>query len=280
MAGKLKVASFNIEWMNHWFGPDSAPAAWKQKTQEGADVATTAKRAAAVIQSVDPDVLIDPWMTDIDGDGILNEYEFTRLPLVVDVTAGNESFKVIVLHTKSNFVNRGAQLWKDPATRPQYVREALLSRRRISAECQRVREYVDALLDADPDAKIAILGDMNDGPGRDVFERDYLTHSVTDITIGTAFEPEKQFAHAQHDVPAKERYSCVFDDFVANVKSRQVLLDHILLSPGLERRHGLRAVKGSGRVCHAEWEAEVVHGGQSRDDRPSDHRPVSVEFKS
>lgn len=336
---KFKVASFNVEWMNHWFGPDSAPAAWRAKTAEGADVPTIARRAAKVIQAIAPDLLaiqegpsrieemqlfvndymggtyqvlggrsggqqrlymlydpgavtsaalrpssqlsmlLDPWMVDVDGDAVPNQYEFTRSPLVVDATLGGDSLEVIVLHTKSNFVNNGEKLWKDPATRQQYVVEALKSRRRISAECMRVREYVDARLDHDPKARIVLLGDMNDGPGRDRFEREYLTHSVTDIAIGTAFEPEKQFTHAQHDVAAGDRYTCVFDDFVTGEKNRKVLLDHILVSRGLYGKQGLRVVKDSGRVCHAEWQAQIASGGKKRQDRPSDHRPVAVDLR-
>jgi hypothetical protein len=35
----------------------------------------------------------------------------------------------------------------------------------------RIRQYLDARLDADPDAAIVVLGDFNDGPGRDLFEQ-------------------------------------------------------------------------------------------------------------
>lgn len=337
---KFTVASFNIEWMNHWFGTDSAPAAWRAKTAEGADVPMIARRAAKVIEAIRPNLLaiqegpsridemelfvndylggnyavlggtsggqqrpyvlyaastvtsaalvssselsmlLDPWMVDVDGDAVPNEYAFARAPLVVDATLGGVPLELIVLHTKSNFVNNGEKLWKNLATRQQYVVEALKSRRRISAECMRVREYVDARLDQDPDARIVLLGDLNDGPGRDKFEREYLTHSVTDIAIGTAFEPEKQLRHAQHDAVADERYTCVFNDFVTGEKNRKILLDHILVSRGLYEKKGLRVVKGSGRVCHAEWQDQVVREGRKRQDRPSDHRPVAIDLRT
>jgi hypothetical protein len=63
------------------------------------------------------------------------------------------------------------------------------------------------------------------------------------------------------------------------VPSKHLLLDHILLSPGLNRTFGLRRVPNSGTVHHAEYKAHVVHNGTHREDRPSDHRPVSVQLR-
>jgi hypothetical protein len=185
--------------------------------------------------------------------------------------------QVIVMHTKSNFINQGQTLWDNPATRQQYVVSALKNRRRISTEGMRVRTYLDARMAADVKTPILVLGDLNDGPGLDYFEQYYLSHNVTDILVGSAFQPEWLFAHAQHDVPQADRYTAVFDDFVTAEKNKHVLLDHILLSPGLQ--HGkLKKVAKSGRVRHAEYDAEVVDNGKNREDRPSDHRPVSVEL--
>ena len=83
--------------------------------------------------------LIDPWQADVDGDAVLDEYHFTRTPLAVDLTLGGRALRVIVMHTKSNFINQGKQLWDDPTTRQQYVISALKNRRRISTEGMRVR---------------------------------------------------------------------------------------------------------------------------------------------
>jgi endonuclease/exonuclease/phosphatase family metal-dependent hydrolase len=224
--------------------------------------------------------LIDPWEADVDGDAVLDLYEFTRTPLVVDLTIGGNPLQIIVMHTKSNFINNGEQLWKDPATKQTYVVAALKNRRRISTEGMRVRTYLDSLLAQDVDTPVIVLGDLNDGPGLDYFEERYLAHNVTDILIGSAFQPEWLFAHAQHDVTAAERYTAVFDDYVTNEKDKQVLLDHILLAPGLSNPAApLRRVAGSGRVRHAEYDAQVVNNGANREDRPSDHRPVSVKLE-
>jgi endonuclease/exonuclease/phosphatase family metal-dependent hydrolase len=222
--------------------------------------------------------LIDPWLADVDGDLHPEDYAFTRTPLVVDVGLGGHTLQVIVMHTKSSFVNNGQSMWNDPLRRQDYVALALTARRRNATEGMRVRDYLDARLRADPATRIVVLGDLNDGPGLDYFERRYLAHNVTDIMVGSTFEPEEIFTHAQHDVPRPTRYTAVFDDFVENVSGKRLLLDHLLLSPGLRGAAGLRRVPGSGAIHHAEYAALVVGGGARRQDRPSDHRPASVRL--
>ena len=44
-------------------------------------------------------------------------------------------------------------------------------------------------------------------------------------------------------------------------------------------REGLRRVRNSGAVHHSEYEAQLQNGGKFREDRPSDHRPVSVRLE-
>jgi hypothetical protein len=87
----------------------------------------------------------------------------------------------------------------------------------------RIRSYVDSVLALTPGANILVLGDMNDGPGLDYFEKNFLTHNVIDILFGSQFKPE--------------------------------------------------------HVHHAEYSTQVVNNGTHREDRPSDHRPVSVRLR-
>jgi endonuclease/exonuclease/phosphatase family metal-dependent hydrolase len=233
---------------------------------------------ARLVPSNEVQTVIDPWTADVDGDAFVEPYAFTRNPLVARLDVGPRRLDMIVMHTKSSYVNQGQALWMNPATRQEYVVAALKARRRNATECMRVRDYLDARLAADPGANIIVCGDLNDGPGRDYFERNYLAHNTIDVLIGSSFAPETMFYHCQHDAPAAERYTAVFDDFVEAVPNRRLLLDHLLASPGL-RAGGLRRVAGSGRVCHQEYEAQLANGGARRDERPCDHRPVSVELR-
>lgn len=163
-------------------------------------------------------------------------------------------------------------LWEAPDRRQEYIVAALKARRRNAAEGMRLRKYLDERFAADPAAGIVVTGDFNDGPGADYFEERYLTHGVVDAVIGSAFVPEWQLVHTLYDTDPALRYSAVFDDFVTEEQNRKLLLDHLLISPALQR------VPGSGTFHHAEFEAEVVNGGRRRQDRPSDHRPVSVRL--
>jgi endonuclease/exonuclease/phosphatase family metal-dependent hydrolase len=235
---------------------------------------------ATRVAAADLGPLIAPWPADVDGDARLDptNYSFTRSPLVVDLACAGASLRVIVLHTKSNFINDGQAMWNDPAQQPEFIKTALRNRRRISTEAMRARRYCDALIALDPMRRVLVMGDLNDGPGTDYFEQNYLAHNCLDILVGSAFEPETNFNAALHDVPVATRYTAVFDDYVEGVANKHLLLDHVLLSPAFE--HGpLRRIKNSGRVRHAEYDAQVVQADGGRDQRPSDHRPVSVRLR-
>jgi hypothetical protein len=220
--------------------------------------------------------LSERWDADVDGDLILAKYAFTRAPLATRAVVNGTSVEVIVTHLKSNFVNKGKQLWENPDTQIQFVREALKNRRRIATEGMRIRRYLDERLLADRDAAIVVLGDLNDGPGRDYFEELYLAHNVTDILAGSPYEPELVFFDAPADVPLDKRFTAVFDDYVTDEKDKKLLLDHILLSPAFSRPGPVSRVPGSGKIAHTEWAAQVEGDGGQRDKRATDHRPVTV----
>ena len=237
----------------------------------------------AVELAPDADIgdLLGNWDADVNGDGEIEPYHFTRSPVVAAIELDGRPMTLVVAHLKSNFINAGQDLWENLDTRLQFVREALTNRRRIANEAMRIRTFLDRRLAAQADAPILVLGDLNDGPGRDYFEERYLAHNVTDLVVGSPWEPERVFHHAQSDVPAARRYTAVFDDYVTGEKDKQLLLDHIVCSPGLSRRRaGLRRIAGSGAVEHTAWEQHRVEGGSRRDQRATDHRPVSVLLRA
>ena len=112
--------------------------------------------------------LAELWDADVNGDMLLEGYDFTRLPLVVDVDPiGSAPIRMVVLHTKSKFVQFGESKWNAPSRRQEFVNQALEARRRISAEGFRLRTYLDDLVEADPAARIIVTGDWNDGHARE-----------------------------------------------------------------------------------------------------------------
>jgi hypothetical protein len=212
------------------------------------------------------------WEVDIDGDFQLQQYEFTRMPLVVDgtIAANGDPIRVIGLHTKSKYVHFGESMWRN--RRDEFVREAMKNRRRIAAEAMRTRQYVNSLMEANPQALVAVTGDFNDGPGMDYFEQHYLTHNVTDIILGSTFFPDRMFVHAfLGRVPANDLYSAIFDDYIDEIPNRKILLDHIVTSPALAPR-----ITGSG-IAHTEYEAATDANATGRQHLASDHRPVFVD---
>jgi hypothetical protein len=220
------------------------------------------------------------WQVDIDGDGQLNDYEFTRTPLEVTYTIDDKMLTVIAMHTKSKYIHDGQSLWGNTDTRLDFVLQALQARRRISAEAMRTREAIDDILISDPERTVVILGDMNDGPGRDYFEQKYLTHNLTDIVLGSTFYPERMFIHALGDVSGSDRYTAIFDDFVTGETNKKLLLDHVLYSPNISTLTGAFQIKsGSGQVDHQAFDNETAKLDGSREERPSDHKPISMILK-
>lgn len=218
--------------------------------------------------------LQEAWLSDVDGDYHLEDYEFTRAPLVIEGTwAGQDKkLKVMSLHTKSKYVHNQKELWEDD--RIQFIILALKNRRRISSEAMRTRKYLDELIKTDQDALVVVTGDFNDGPGTDYFERYYLTHNITDILLGTTYYPELLFNHAfVSRVSEGERYTAIFDDFVENIPNKRILLDHILVSPTLSNN-----IQNSG-IAHDKFNAHIDNNATGRQKYPSDHRPVFVDLK-
>lgn len=220
------------------------------------------------------EALLDEWEADVDGNMHLEAYDFTRVPLVVDAALpGGRNLRVIVLHTKSKYVHGGEARWSNPARRQEFIVDALKARRRISAEGFRLRTYLDDLLQDQQDRPFAVLGDFNDGPGRDFFERSYLTHNVTDIVLGSTFYPNLILHHPLiGTIPPPSLYTARFDDYVDDIQDRPLLLDHILVSPRLAG-----SIKAAD-IAHVEFEAELEGSGSQRTQRASDHRPVWIEL--
>jgi exonuclease III len=219
--------------------------------------------------------LQEPWEADIDGDYQLEGYEFTRQPLVVEGTEGDENstLRIVTLHTKSKYVHNGESLWRNPDTRTEYVKAALKNRRRISSEAMRVRQYLDDLLNQNNDSLSVVAGDFNDGPGIDYFEKRYLTHNVTDILLGSTYYPNLLFKHAFLErVPEHKRYTAIYDDFIDDIPGRHLLLDHILISPALSSR-----IEDSG-IAHQEYNAGTDNNASGRQKYVSDHRPVYADL--
>lgn len=216
-----------------------------------------------------------PFTADINADLELEQVDFARVPQVVTFDAHGASFIVINNHLKSKFVNDGQRLFEAGGQdRLEYFAQSLTARRRISGEAYRLRAFVDEVLNNDPDANIVMCGDLNDGPGSDFFEENFLTHSVVDRVFGSIFHRDKQLTHVLLNGGSTD-FTAKFFDFVIG-EDKELVIDHIGLSRGVTQ-----AFTWTGRVAVAEFDDQVIPdapGLTHRDLTPSDHRPVVVDL--
>jgi hypothetical protein len=273
-AGKEEVALFLSQFLpilngGTWTVLSGAGGAQKlivaARTDRDVISATVADDTGMTVQ-LDAD-----YEADTDGDTVLEtDTSFARVPLVVDLVAHGHSIRIVNCHLKSKFVSGGEALFNGTqAEQREFIRAALVNRRRISAEAFRIRTYLDELFDANPDRLVLLAGDLNDGPGFDFFERRYLTHSVVDLAFGSVLLPDGRLTQPLIQAGQPRPASAFFDDFVEGVQNKPLLLDHIGLSPELSRW------LDSARIANTEFDAEVQLGAQHERERlPSDHRPV------
>ncbi len=70
-----------------------------------------------------------------------------------------------------------------------------------------------------------------------------------------------------------------FRDPARGGRETKVLLDHMIYSPKCHEGGSVRFIQGSGCVEHGIYEKYVKGKGRKRDDRPSDHVPLSAKFE-
>lgn len=206
--------------------------------------------------------------------------KFTRKPVVLKLSIGNKSYELMVFHTKSKISRLKKKDQYTLRDKPAII-DALRSRQKLSAEMAAVRRYLShAILSKRVDGCI-LMGDLNDGPNRDVFEQHFLIHNIVDELRG-GFNREKALMH--HVFPdtfleGPKAFTADFSDPTQDGKQVEVLLDHILVTTGIYNGESmLRLKRHRGKIEHEVFNRNLDNNGKKRDDRPSDHRPVSAVF--
>ncbi len=101
-----------------------------------------------------------------------------RQPQVLVATIGGLRVELIGAHLRSK-LNRTnpKEVWTDE-TRSEFadpfLREVMNDRIKLATEAENIRKYVDARFAQDAAPAVMVMGDLNDGPGREVFERKHL----------------------------------------------------------------------------------------------------------
>jgi hypothetical protein len=217
-----------------------------------------------------------PWPQNL----IVGRHRHHRHPQVLsfqlrDAASGETTrVELIGLHLKSK-INRTT--WTGTVEgSPAHVREAIEARIKLTTEAMNVRYYLNARFDQNPDAAIMLMGDLNDGPGRDLWEEIFLFHDLVGNLQGDIFAASRFLNHALFDFPGELRWTAEFDDSYNPGRTIRPLIDHILFTQRFVRRDmrkHLWVEPFAGRVEHE------VHGLINASLHPSqptsDHVPVS-----
>lgn len=213
------------------------------------------------------------------------KHSFFREPQILRFEFGGGHHEVIGAHLKSKFTGsslpkrQAGQSFDDYVEGSKKVRSFLAkaheARVKLSSEATTVRAYIDHRFGQESDPSILVLGDLNDGPGKEVMEREYLLHDLISNLQGEVFFADRYLNHALFDQPFSLRWTAQFDDPLDPARNERILLDHILFTQALTRsgKSPLWVQSGAGRVEHLAFEEAEARFGKGM---LSDHRPVSI----
>ncbi len=203
---------------------------------------------------------------DLDHDGVPETVRWSKPPLEIAAkTKGGHAFRMIGVHAKSKAPYRA----NTPA---DIVRVAIENRRKQLAECIWLRQRIEEHLGAGED--LIVLGDFNDGPGIDSYERLFGRSSI-EIALGEEgaeqlFDPHARMALARPlaAAPTTARFHLPKGNYL------EALLDYIMVSKKL---HDLDPVW---RIWHP-FDDPVCYGSNELCNAlliASDHFPVSIDL--
>jgi hypothetical protein len=206
---------------------------------------------------------------------------FTRRPVILRVKRKGHITEIMTLHTKSKISDlKKAVDWEKKT--PEAIISAINSRQKLSIEMNGIRKYIAHRLWSKAADSVIVMGDLNDGISRDIVDDTFLLHSIVHELRG-AFHHE--IALMRHVLTSRQlqkkgyAWTVEFRDAANKGKKTRVLLDHILYSPRCHEGGNICFVNGSACIERKVYNKHVSGRGASRDDRPSDHIPLSARFE-
>jgi endonuclease/exonuclease/phosphatase family metal-dependent hydrolase len=200
----------------------------------------------------------NPWTDDVDADGVLEHFRWERRPLEVAfrVGANGPRFRLMLVHTKSKAIF-------DVVDLAGFQNVSLGNRKKLVAQATRLRRRVERLLD--DRVPLVVLGDLNDGPGLDAFER-VLGGSFVETLMGSVFEPERVLHNAlawmtRTAADREQLWTADFPDPIVNATQwrHRIWIDHVLASPDLLAPGApLAVVRDSGRIAAKDRTARIA----------------------
>lgn len=206
---------------------------------------------------------------DLDNDNVFETIAFSKPPLeLAATTAGGTRLRVIGVHAKS----------KNPYGangRAAKIRLSIENRRKQLAQCLWLRQRVEAHLIAGD--SLIVMGDFNDGPGLDEFEK-LFGHSGVEIVLGVT-EDEKLHLFDPHAAMALQSRFALGPTtarfYLAEQKRYfEALLDFIMVSPDLA------AKRPEWRIWHPFDDPHIMAVPELREAllQASDHFPVTLDL--
>lgn len=205
---------------------------------------------------------------DLDLDGIEEVIRFSKPPLELHITANGTDLRLIGVHAKSKAPH-------GKLTEAQFIRISIENRRKQLAECQWLRRRIDLCLAA-PEPLI-VLGDFNDGPGLDDYEK-LFGHSGVEIALGLDAGPDAQLydPHAAMVLARRTGLAPTTARFWLAPQKRyfEALIDFIMVSPALKAR------SPDWRIWHPFNDPAVMADPALREAilTASDHFPVTIDL--
>jgi hypothetical protein len=208
-----------------------------------------------------------------------------RHPQVLVLTYGGRRIEIIGCHFKSKHIGQDVPKRASGETDVAYFKRsdvawymanAHAARSKLTTEASDVRLYIDHRFGQEALPIIFVIGDLNDGPGKELLEREYLLHDLIGVLQGDVFFARRFLNHALFDYPQDLRWTARFVDELDPARSPTILLDHVTFTEALSRR-------GVGPLIvnpQAGWVEHEIHGrinavlGEGA--KTSDHAPVSL----
>ncbi len=205
---------------------------------------------------------------DVDVDAAPELIRFSKPPLEAVVTSkdSGKSLRLIGVHVKSK-APHGAR------NEREVMRIAIENRRKQMAQCIWLRQRVDQHLEAGD--SLIVLGDFNDGPGLDEYEK-LFGRSGVEVVLG---EGDKEPLYDPHVAQALSRRIAVAPAtarFWQNDQKRylQALLDYVMVSPDIH------AAGPTWKIWHPFDDPDCYFMPELRESllTASDHFPVSIDL--
>lgn len=202
---------------------------------------------------------------DVDVDAHPDPIVWSKPPLEIALTTNSGPLRLIGVHAKSK-APHGA------SNAAEATRISIQNRRKQLAQCVWLRKRVDQHLAADED--LIVLGDFNDGPGLDEYEK-LFGRSGVEIVLGEGAQKRLFDPHAQMVLGRRFGATPVTARFKKKGKPfLQALLDYVMVSPGL------RAKSPQWQIWHPFDHPECYADAALREALllASDHFPVVLDI--